>query len=115
MAMKSIRFLSILSAAMLALSIGNVRAQTIGYADAIGTMGKTCGADIAKFCKTTQLGDGRMQQCLGKANASQGCKTSMAALDALIKKRAAARSAVVKVCDADIRQFCAGMEIGDGN
>jgi outer membrane protein OmpA-like peptidoglycan-associated protein len=113
--MKSIQFCTILSIAMLVSGIGAASAQTVGYSDAIGQMGQACGPDIAKFCKVTQLGDGRMQQCLARSDASQQCKSAMVALDSLIKKRAAARSAVPKICDADIRQYCAGMQIGDGN
>jgi len=90
-------------------------AQTIGFADAIGQMGSACRADIAKHCKTTQLGGGRMQQCLNQPGVSAGCKSTVAALASLIKKRAEARAAVPKVCDADARQFCQGMQLGDGN
>jgi outer membrane protein OmpA-like peptidoglycan-associated protein len=100
---------------VLALLPDLANAQTIGYADAIGQMGSACRGDIAKHCKTTKLGGGRMQQCLNQAGVSTGCKSTVTALAGLIRKRAEARSAVPKVCDADIRQFCQGMEVGDGN
>jgi outer membrane protein OmpA-like peptidoglycan-associated protein len=92
-------------------------AQTIGYAEAIGRFGVSCGADIAKYCKTANLGGGRVQQCLeqNEARVSPSCKATALALSALLKKRAAARASVLNVCDADIRRLCAGIQPGDGN
>jgi outer membrane protein OmpA-like peptidoglycan-associated protein len=109
---KSRLFLVLLPLALLPTSAG---AQTIGYADAVGRMSNACRADIAKHCKTTQLGGGQMQQCLNKPGISIGCKSTVTALTVLIRNRAAARAAVPKVCDADIRRFCQGMQLGDGN
>jgi outer membrane protein OmpA-like peptidoglycan-associated protein len=102
---------------VLAGSAGMASAQTIGYADALGQLGSSCGADIAKFCKKEPLGGGRVRQCLlqNQASISPSCKTSIAALTTLLAKRAAARAAVPKVCDADIKRICAGVQQGDGN
>lgn len=92
-------------------------AQTIGYADALGQLGSSCGADIAKLCKSEPLGGGRVRQCLlrNQASISPNCNASIAALSTLLAKRAAARAAVPRVCDADIKRVCAGIEPGDGN
>ena len=102
---------------VLAGSAEMASAQTIGYADALGQLGSSCGADIAKFCKKEPLGGGRVRQCLlqNQASISPSCKTSIAALTTLLAKRAAARAAVPKVCDADIKRICAGIQPGDGN
>ena len=36
-------------------------------------------------------------------------------MQTLLQTRAAARSAVLRVCDADIRRMCTGVQRGDGN
>lgn len=102
-------------AAALLLATGHAHAQTIGYAEAIDQLGRACGSDIAKYCKQANLGGGRMQQCLGQANISAGCRASFDALKALLQKRANARAALPRVCDADIQRMCAGVVAGDGN
>lgn len=103
-------------AAVLALlSAGRANAQTIGYAEAIDQLATSCRNDIAKFCKQVNLGGGRIQQCLGQQPVSAACKTNVAALQAMLQKRAAARAAVPRVCDADIRRMCTGVQAGDGN
>lgn len=97
--------------------VGQSNAQTVGYAEAIGQFAVACGQDINKFCKTTSLGGGRTQQCLdqNQAGVSASCKATISALRANLQKRAAARAAAPRVCDVDIRKFCAGIQQGDGN
>lgn len=97
------------------LAGGQVHAQTTGYAEAIDQFSRVCSNDIAKFCKQAGLGGGRMQQCLSQANISAGCGNGIAALKALLQKRAAARTAAPRICDADIRRLCSGVVEGDGN
>ena len=104
----------------LALTVASAtasNAQTVGYADALGRLGQTCGADIAKHCKSVNLGGGRMTQCLeqNSAKISAGCKASVANMKALLATRSQARASVMKVCDADIRRLCPGIAPGDGN
>jgi len=92
-------------------------AETIGFSEAVNQFAVGCGADIAKYCKTANLGGGRLQQCLSqnKAGVSARCVATIRGLDTLIAKRAAARAAVASVCDADIKRLCAGVQAGDGN
>jgi len=92
-------------------------AQTIGYSEAVNQLAVSCGKDIDKFCKKTNLGGGRVQQCLqqNQASVSSQCKIAVTALGALLRKRAVARASVVRICDADIRRVCAGVQPGDGN
>jgi outer membrane protein OmpA-like peptidoglycan-associated protein len=94
-----------------------VNAETIGYSEAVDQFAVSCGADIAKFCKNANLGGGRIQQCLNsnKAGVSARCTATMIDLQTLIAKRAAARTAVTRVCDSDIKRLCAGIQAGDGN
>ena len=98
-------------------SVAAASAQTVGYSEAIGQFAVACGKDIDKFCKTTNLGGGRTQQCLdqNEAGVSASCKTTISALRANLQARAAARAAVFRVCDVDVRKFCAGIQQGDGN
>jgi len=92
-------------------------AQSIGYAQAIDRLGVSCGKDIDKLCKKANLGGGRVTQCLdqNRAAVSSGCKASVTELTAMIATRVQARAAVLRVCDADIRRICAGVQPGDGN
>jgi outer membrane protein OmpA-like peptidoglycan-associated protein len=91
-------------------------AQTIGFADAVSQFANACKSDIAKYCKRVPLGGGRLGSCLAQNNkVSAGCKTTIAALKTMVIKRADARVAVMKVCDADIKRLCAGIAPGDGN
>src|SRR5262245_3201117 len=93
------------------------RAQTIGYAEAVARLGASCGKDINQLCKNVGLGGGRIQQCLGRNQAavSPACNAAVADLAVLLRKRAAARAAVVRVCERDIRALCSGVQAGDGN
>lgn len=90
-------------------------AQTIGYADAIDRLATSCRADITKFCKSEPLGGGRMAQCLQRSQISANCTNAIVVLSELLQRRAAAQALVPKLCDADIRRVCAGVEQGDGN
>jgi hypothetical protein len=97
-------------ALLLTASAGPLNAQSIGYAQALDHLGKSCGNDIARFCQKVNLGGGRVTQCLeqNQAVTSSQCKTSVTEMRALLATRAQARAAVLRVCDADIRRLCTG-------
>jgi OOP family OmpA-OmpF porin len=105
-----------ISAAMFT-TVGGAAAQTIGYAEAFDHYAVACGNDINKFCGKADLGGGRIQQCLeqNQASVSASCKSTINELRANMQKRSAARASVRRVCDADIRRLCAGIQRGDGN
>jgi OmpA-OmpF porin, OOP family len=113
--------LKIIHLAVLAMwlcaSAGPSGAQSIGYADALGQLGASCGKDIERFCKKVNFGGGRMIQCLGQNEAavSGRCKASYVQMRALLTTRAEARAAVLQICDVDIRRLCPGVQQGDGN
>jgi len=91
-------------------------AQTIGFADAVGQYAAACKSDIAKYCKRVPLGGGRLGNCLAQnGKVSAQCKATVAALRGMVVKRTDARAMVMKVCDADIKRLCAGIQAGDGN
>jgi OOP family OmpA-OmpF porin len=115
--MTNVKFLVLAITASLIAGSSHSMAQTVGYADAIGGLAVNCGNDIQKYCKKTNLGGGQVQQCLeqNKAGVSARCKSSISGLSIQLRERAAARAAVMKVCDGDIRRFCTGIQAGDGN
>lgn len=114
--MVAVRISYVAAAALLMLtSSQHVSAQSIGYAQALDRLGSSCGSDINKFCKTLNLGGGRVIQCLESAAISGGCRTSIAATKALLTTREQARNSVLRVCDSDIRRVCSGVQQGDGN
>ena len=100
---------------LLLAGTGVSAAQTIGYAQAIDRLAASCRGDIAKYCKQVNLGGGRMQQCLDRNPVSAQCKSTSAEVKSLLATRVAARASVMRVCDADIRRLCAGIQPGDGN
>jgi hypothetical protein len=91
-------------------------AQTIGYADAISILAKSCGNDILKHCKGVNLGGGRIEACIEqKPGVSAGCKTDLVQVQGLLAARAAAQAAVSDICNRDAQQFCKKTKPGKGN
>lgn len=91
------------------------RADTISYADAVSVLAKDCGADIKKFCRGLNLGNGRIQDCLEKnaGKVSPVCTATLASVIASIQQRQAAQVAYTKVCDHDMAQYCGDVK-GEG-
>jgi outer membrane protein OmpA-like peptidoglycan-associated protein len=99
-----------------ALSVNAASAQTISFADAVNQLAMACKSDIAKYCKRVPFGGGRLGRCLAdNGKVSAGCKSTIVAMKSMVANRAAARAEVLKVCDADIRRLCSGIQAGDGN
>lgn len=73
---------------LLAASGPSSHAQTVGYADSLGLLGRSCNADIAKYCKNVNLGSGKMIKCLGDKNASisPACRGSHVKTSDLLRK-----------------------------
>src|SRR4051794_12749245 len=115
--MVALRVACLVAAAFMFSALGGTSsAQTIGYADAIGHVGTSCGRDVDKFCKKLNLGGGRISQCHEQNQAvSPSCKATVTSLKVLLATRAQARASVMRVCDVDIRRLCAGVQPGDGN
>jgi OOP family OmpA-OmpF porin len=116
--MSKLKVASLVAAALaLLVAAGPSNAQSIGYAQALDRLGTSCGKDIDKLCKKTNLGGGRVTQCLNQNRdaVSSTCKASATEMTVLLATRVQARAAVLRVCDVDIRRFCAGIQPGDGN
>ncbi len=92
-------------------------AQTIGYSEALGALGRSCGKDLDKFCSKVNLGGGRLADCLEKhwASVSPSCKSATTIVRDLIVKRREARRAVPRVCERDRLQLCGSVQEGDAN
>jgi outer membrane protein OmpA-like peptidoglycan-associated protein len=98
-------------------SAHSASAQTIGYSEAMGALGRSCGKDLDKFCSKVNLGGGRAADCLEQhwANVSPSCKNATRVVRDLIIKRRDARAAVPRVCERDRLQLCGSVQEGDGN
>lgn len=110
--MRVIRLLS-----MIALLTGTsaAMAQTMSFEEAAKVLLNSCGKDIAKYCGNVNLGSGRMRNCLqGTADVSAACKRDYNHVVTAVQKRANARIAVRKICDADARRLCGLVQPGDG-
>jgi len=92
-------------------------AQTIGYAHATDWIGESCGKDIEKVCKDVSLGGGRILKCLGqeRVRVSPICTNAVIYLGILLKRRAAARTDVDRVCEGDTKAQCPDLRPGDRN
>jgi hypothetical protein len=88
--------------------IGTASAQTMSYADAISQLASACGADLARYCKGVELGNGRLRACLdaNQARMSPQCQQTRAVVYASIARRAAAQRDIGDICDADIARVC---------
>lgn len=106
--------LKLIAAAALVALIGlsaaahRAEAQTVGYADAIRILAKSCGKDIETHCKKANIGNFGIQKCL-QANApkiSATCKADYARVYQLLQARHAAQEAVPSLCSRDAQQLC---------
>lgn len=71
-----------------------------------------CKADMEKFCKGVEPGEGRHKKCLKEheAELSEGCKQMAGKMAERKEKMDAAKEA----CKADKEKFCKGVEPGEG-
>ncbi len=105
-----------LAAVGISLLAGSASAQTIGYADAMGILVKSCGPDIEKFCKKVNLGNGRIENCLAEnaSSVSAQCKADYAKVYVMLAARFAAQEAVPKLCAGDVNRLCPDITRGKG-
>ncbi len=110
------RRLVLLGTMLLLTGVSAANAQTLSFEEAAKLLLRSCGKDISRYCSKVNLGDGRMQSCLlNTAGVSAGCRTEYARVVAGVKKRAEARIAVRRICDADARRLCGSVQLGDGH
>jgi OOP family OmpA-OmpF porin len=90
-------------------------AQTIGYAEALGQLAAACGQDINRYCKRVNLGGGQIAECLERnsSRVSGVCHATANEVGALLRKRAAARRSVLKLCELDRLRYCGGIQPGN--
>lgn len=106
----------ILVVLVMMVGIAPAAAKTIGYADAMGILVKSCGKDIEQYCKDVRLGDNRIQNCLA-TNAdkvSATCKADYARAYLLLQERFAAQESAGKICAGDAKRLCPGVTRGKG-
>lgn len=97
-----------LAFALLIGGIAAAAAQTMSYADAVSQLAAACRADLAKYCKGVELGNGRLRACLDAHQnvVSPRCQQTRLAVYASITRRAAAQRDIGRLCDADIERLC---------
>jgi hypothetical protein len=97
-----------LAFALLIGGIGAAAAQTLSYADAVSQLAAACRADLAKYCRNVELGNGRLRACLDAHQnvVSPRCQQTRAMVYASITRRAAAQRDIGRLCDADIERLC---------
>lgn len=96
---------------------GPVAAQTIGYADAITLLARSCGADIEKYCAKAHLANFEIGRCLqqNEARISGTCAVDMVRVANALEARAQAQASIVKVCNRDIQKLCPPKFVKPGN
>jgi hypothetical protein len=92
-------------------------AQTIGYADAITTLARSCGSDINRYCKNASLADWGIGTCLdqNRANISAQCASDLVAVRRSLDAREAAQADAMQVCRRDAAQLCQYVQPGRGH
>lgn len=97
-----------LALSLLVAGIGTATAQTMSYADAVEQLASGCKADLAKYCRGVELGNGRLRACLDahKNKVSARCQQTGITVYASIARRAAAQRNIGDICDADIGRLC---------
>ncbi len=81
--------------------------------DGVRAEDEPCKADLEKFCKGVEPGEGRIAKCLKEheAELSEECKTSIQTATKELKKGADAFS---QACGKDIEKLCEGVKPGRG-
>ena len=99
------------AAAILMACLGgaaDLRAETIGYGEAIRTPTSACGADLERNCKGVKPGGGAIQACMAnnRANVSDNCIATVDIVYTLLEERAQAQAAAPELCANDARRRC---------
>ncbi|WP_338052222.1 hypothetical protein [Roseibium polysiphoniae] len=111
------KFLVLITTCFLMVPVLPAAAQTVGFADAIKILGASCGKDINTYCKTANLGNNEIGQCLSQnqSKISAQCAADSITVTALLEARFAAQAAAPKLCDRDAQQYCKLVKPGNGN
>lgn len=96
---------------------GGAQAQTMSYAQAGALIARDCGADIERHCRTVNLGNGALFNCLSenKAKVSPQCFADIDAVKASLARRIAAQHDALSLCAPDAAKLCQGVVAGDAN
>ena len=105
-------FISMAAAVVLLLSGPIASAQQ----DLIETIATGCESELKTYCQGVTPGEGRILSCLyayGDKLSGQ-CEFALYDAAAQLERFVAALSYVANECDADIDQYCASVEAGEG-
>ena len=94
-----------------------VPAETMSFESSTATLAASCGQDIDANCLGVNLDPVRLKECLTRNQdvVSPQCTADSVRAFNAIQKRAAARSAVAKMCERDKQKLCNGGQNGAGN
>lgn len=92
-------------------------AQTMSYRQAGALIAKSCGPAIEKYCGKVNIGTGEVLGCLQqhKAEVPPQCFADFSAVLDSIGRRVAAQGNAYRACQADVAEFCQGVQPGNGN
>jgi hypothetical protein len=90
-------------------------AQTVGYAEAIDILARTCGKDIGRYCGKVHME--QIGACLDKQSSkvSSQCRGSRAEVRRLLQIRSQAQAGAEKTCKGDVRRLCGSTVRGKGH
>lgn len=103
--------------ALFAGFIGTAQAQTIGYADAISILQRSCGSDISRYCSKAHLANFEVTRCLAdhQSSISSQCATDLSRVNQSLQARIAAQNSVEQICATDVRRRCPMTKPGRGH
>lgn len=92
-------------------------AQTVGYADAIQILSKSCGSDISRYCGNATLANYGIGRCLEGARdkVSSQCLADLDRVRRDIAARSKAQADAESICANDIRRLCPMTQRGRGH
>jgi hypothetical protein len=99
-------------ATMLLLPVGHAGAQD----SVMGYVMESCEADFKQYCSQVTPGEGRLLHCAAahEDKLSGQCSYALYQAASMLEQLTAAIVYVASECETDIRNFCAGVEAGEG-
>ena len=105
----------IIMAVLAIAALSSASAETIKFEESAALLGAACARDIDANCRGVNLDTQRMKDCLLRNQdvLTPQCKSEYSRAFDQIQKRVAARLAVFKLCERDIRVLCPAVPTGD--
>jgi hypothetical protein len=97
---------------LLVVAWSSASAETMKFEDASALLGASCAKDIDDNCRGVNLDAIRLKDCLSRNQdvMSAQCKSDYGRAFDAIQKRVAARAAVAKMCERDVKKYCGSVK-----